>query len=130
LGLAVELAEQHAGLCPYRPFRQVNANALHQGQVDDHAAIAHGQAGETVPAASHCDLEVASSRCAYRLDHIGRPGAASDRRGVAIDGAIPHLAVYFVRLVAGADDLTTEAGVGLIEQAQVGVDVVDGHLSP
>jgi len=37
----VELAEKHAGLCPYRPFRQVDAHALHQGQVDDQAAVAH-----------------------------------------------------------------------------------------
>jgi hypothetical protein len=130
LGLAVELAEQHAGLCPYRPFRQVNANALHQRQVDDQAAVAHGQARETVPTASHRDLEITAPRCAHRLDHIGRPGAASDHRGVAIDGAIPYLPVNLVRLVAGADDLSTEAGFGLIEWAQVSVDIVDGHVSP
>jgi hypothetical protein len=49
---------------------------------------------------------------------------------LAIDGAIPYLPVNLVRLVAGADDLSAEAGFGLIEWPQDSVDVVDGHVSP
>ena len=49
LGLAVELAPEHAGLDPRRARLRVDADPLHRPQVDDDAAVADREARIAVP---------------------------------------------------------------------------------
>ena len=62
LGLVVELAPEHAGLDPGCARLRVDPDPLHRAQVDDDAAVADRQAGQTVPSAPDGDRGRRSSR--------------------------------------------------------------------
>ena len=56
-----KLAPERARLGPRRARLRIDADPLHQAEVDDDAAVADRQAGEAVPAAADRELQV---RCA------------------------------------------------------------------
>ena len=55
LRLAVELAEEDAGLGARRPRVRIDADPVHEPEVDDEAAVAERESGEAVAAASDGD---------------------------------------------------------------------------
>ena len=111
LGLAIELAEQHAGL------RRTAARAsgstripLIGAEVDEHAVVAHRQPGKAVAAAAYRDREPVVSTEAERGAHVGDAGAAGDERGMSVDRAVPHLAVFVVTPVSRAEHVSDQVG--------------------
>jgi hypothetical protein len=110
LRLAVELAEANPGLRPDRAAREVDSYPVHQREVDDHAAVADGQAGEAVSAAAHGRRQAGSTGEPDGLDHVGYPCATCDDGREAVDRAVPHRAVHLVRGIGGEDQLAPEPG--------------------
>ena len=61
-----------------------------------------------VPAAADGEPEVALAREADARPDVGRVGAAGDRRGAAIDAAVPHAAGGRVGVVGGNDERSSQ----------------------
>ena len=99
---------EHAGLGANRSCFGIDADALHQGKVDDHAAVAHAVAGVAVAAAAHRDEKLVRAGKAHRLDHVRDAGAARDQRRVPVDRGVPHPPTLVVAVVAGPNELTAE----------------------
>ncbi len=116
LGLAVELAEQHACLHPHRSRLGVHPDALHRPQVDDQAVVAHGQTGEAVASPAHRHQQVAPARETHGCADVGDTGAPGDEAGAAVDRAVPHLAVLVVAGVSRTDELTAHRRLQLVER--------------
>src|SRR5215472_15267654 len=89
---SVELAPQNAARGPGGAGRRVNADRLHQGEVDHDPAVADGVTGHRVPAAADGDKEVALAREPDGGRHIVRAGATGDERRMAIDATVPDAA--------------------------------------
>ena len=115
LGLAIELAEQHAGLRPHGPLLGVDPHAFHRAEVDQQPVIAHRQSGEAVPAAAHGDQQPSLLGEADGGADIGDPGASRDESRVPIDRAVPHLAVLVISRIARADELAVEHRLQLLD---------------
>ena len=122
LGLAVELAPEHAGLDPRRARLRVDADPLHRPQVDDDAAVADRQARIAVAPASDGDREAGAPGEPDRRHHVGHAGAARDQRREAIDRPVPDPAVLVVGRAAGADELALERRAQLVQRGLVDPD--------
>jgi hypothetical protein len=70
----------------------VYADGLHRPQVDHDRAVAHGLAGDVVPAAAHRHRQPVFPREVDHRQHVPDAPAARNRRGTAVDHAIPDLA--------------------------------------
>ncbi len=88
----------------------VHSRGLHLRQVDHEPVVAHGIAGDVVPAAA--DGEHAA-RCPARKftarDDVRRAGAARDDRGTLVDHRVPDLPRAVVGAVAREQNLSREA---------------------
>ena len=114
VGLAIELAEQDPRLGANALRPRIDVNALHAGEVDDHAAVAHRAAADVVSAASNRHEQAVLAREPHGRDDVGQPGAAGDHAGIFVDAGIPDPACDVVLRVAGANDGAAErAGEGL-----------------
>jgi hypothetical protein len=113
LRLAVELAEQNAGLGPGLARLRIDADALHLPQIDHHPRVADRQSGVAVAAASRRDRQSLLLREPNRGDHVGDPGAARDQRRAAVDRAVPDLALLVVGGIRGAGQPTAKGALEL-----------------
>ena len=71
---------------------RLDADALHQLQIDEHAAVADRVARETVASATHGDWQARITCEGERRDDVGRACAAGNRGRTPIDYPVPHLA--------------------------------------
>ncbi len=109
----------------------VDAHAGHGRQVDDHAAVAGGEAGKRVPAAADGDEQVLAAREVDRAHDVGDAGAADDQRRPPVVGAVPDRARLVVAVVVGADELAAQALLELAERClaeHVGDGRCGGHV--
>ena len=83
-------------------------NALHAGQVDDHAAVAHRSSADVVSAASNRHEQAVLAREPHGRDDVGQPGAAGDQAGIFVDAGVPDPSRVVVLRIAGADDRAAE----------------------
>ena len=95
---------------------RVDAHRSHGGQVDDHAAVAGGKAGQGVPAAADGDEQVLAAREVHRAHDVSDAGAADDQRRPPVVGAVPDRARLVVALVGGPDELAAQALLELDER--------------
>src|SRR5262245_58752037 len=79
LRLAVKLAQGEAGLSVGRALHQIDAQALHAGEVDHEAAVADRVAGDAVATAAHGDKQVMLACKPDALDDVRSAGAAHDK---------------------------------------------------
>jgi hypothetical protein len=99
----VELRPPHPRLDAGGTVRRINLDALHQRQVDHHAARTHGVAcGAVITAANRHD-HTRSPHHPKRRNHVGDIEASRDDRRPTVDHAVPDRA-YVV-----------EAGVGCLQ---------------
>ena len=98
LRLVIEVRPRAAALARLAVRRAGSTRtAVMAGQVDDHAAVAGGEAGQRVPAAADGDEQVLAAREVDRAHDVGDAGAADDQRRPPVVGAVPDRA----RLVVG-----------------------------
>ena len=81
---------------------------LHLREVDYDTVVAHGIAGDVVPAAADGEQEPVVPREVHRGDDVRRGGAADDERGVLVDHRVPDLACAFVGIVARKKNFAAE----------------------
>ena len=115
LGLAVELAPEHACLGRRGARLRIDADPLHRPQIDHDAAVADRQAGEAVAAAADRDLEPRLASESQRGDHVGHVGAAGDQRRGSVDRPVPDLAMLVVVGIRPTDELPLEAAFKLAQ---------------
>ena len=103
LGLAVELAPEHAGFGARRPGLWVDADAFHRREVDHEPAVTERVAADAVATGAHRDKQITLAGEADRGDDVGDAGAAGDPGWAAVDRAVPDRAGLVVAFVFGAD---------------------------
>ena len=86
------LGPQDAAFCARATRDRLDADALHQLQIDEHAAVADGVAREAVASATHGDWQARITCEGERRDDVGRAGAAGNRGWTPIDHPVPDLA--------------------------------------
>ncbi|MEZ5531081.1 MAG: hypothetical protein R3E69_01740 [Steroidobacteraceae bacterium] len=89
LCLAVELAEQHAGLDTRGPRFRIDTDAAHARKADHQSALADRLARNAVAAAAHGDEEVVARGEFDGVPDVCRAGAMGDQRRPAIEVAVP-----------------------------------------
>ena len=89
-GSIVQLRPDHAAFGGGGCLVGIDRDRLHLGEVDHHAAVGHGAAGDVVAAAADRDLESCPARERERRDDVVRRPAADDHRGPAVDEAVVH----------------------------------------
>jgi hypothetical protein len=97
----VELAPQHAARRTRGARLRVHPHRLHERQVDHHAVVGDGVAGDGMTAATDGDAQVLLAREAHGGGDVVGAGAARDERGPAVDRAVPHAPGFVVALLAG-----------------------------
>jgi len=117
---AVKLTPQRSRLRARGARLRIDANALHQAEVDDDGAIANRQARKAVTPTADGDLKVRAPREPHSRNHVRRPGAARDQRGATVDRTVPDLAALVIDRIPGAHELSAEGSLqlphrGLIE---------------
>ena len=92
----------------------IDRDPLHLGEVDHHAAVRHGAAGDVVAAAADRDLEPRPARERERRDDVVRRPAADDQGGPAVDEAVVHgtsrVVAGVLRAEDGSGDLSGQVG--------------------
>ena len=118
-GGVVQLAPEHAALgCRSRPGR-IDGDRLHPGEVDHHAAVGDGAAGDVVPAAADRDLETSPARERERRNDVVRRPATHDHGGPAVDKAVVHGTRLVVARVLRAEDGTGDLVVQMRNQCAI-----------
>ena len=110
----VQLAPEHAALDRgVRPIG-VDRDPPHLRQVDHHAAVRHGVAGDVVAAAADRDLQARASREGERRGDVAYGLAANDQGRSAVDEAVVHgtgrLVVCVLRTEDGSGNLAGQFG--------------------
>jgi hypothetical protein len=80
----------------------------HAREVAHDAPVAHGRAGDVVPAAAHGQHEALVAREADRRDDVEDVRASRHERGPAIDHPVPHPPGSLVIGIPGADELAAK----------------------
>ena len=80
LGLVVHVADQGSTLDAHRPSLRVDVNAVHQGEVEEQAAVDAREPGDRVTAAANGEEESVLAGEVDRADHVGGAGGAHDQR--------------------------------------------------
>jgi hypothetical protein len=114
LRLAIELTQQHTRLSAGRPRHRVDPYPPHRAEIDHRAVVAHRESGEAVTTAAHGDHEAVLAREPRCGPDIGDPGASGDETRMAIDRAVPDLAVLVVPRISRADHVTCEGCVQVV----------------
>ena len=113
-GGVVELSPEHAALGrPGGPLG-IDRDRLHLGEVDHHAAVRHGPAGDVVTAAADRDLESRPAREGERRSDVTHGLATNDQSGSAVDEAVVHgagrVVARVLRAKNGSGDLFGQLG--------------------
>jgi hypothetical protein len=82
---------------------RVDLDVVHRRQVDHHAAVTHGPAGDAVPASPDGDRQTLAAGVGERFDDVGCAGALDDHRRTTIDHAVPDPSSGVVLLVGRED---------------------------
>ena len=127
LGCVIEVRPRAAGLGDGRATGRVDADGGHTGQVDHDAAVAAGEAGDRVPAATDGDLQVLAAREVHRAHDVGDAGAPDDQRRAPVVGSVPDRARLVIAVVLGSNDLPAQALFELTERGFAELRG-DGHL--
>ena len=118
-GGLVELVPGHATLRGRGALLGIDGDVLHLGEVDHHAAVGDGAAGDVVSTAPDGHLEpAASGKCQGCDDVLGAPGA-DDQRRLAVDEAVVHGACRVIARMIGGEHRTGDAALELIEKMVV-----------
>ena len=91
-----------------RPAVGIDRDRLHLGQVDHHAAVGDGAAGDVVPAAADRDVEPGVARQRERGDDVVRGAAADDQRRAPVDQPVVDRARLVVARVLRPEDAVAE----------------------
>ena len=110
IGGVVEVAQFRPALDAGGAGRRIDADAIHQAQVEDHPVVAGAQARAVVPAAADGEEQAPLAGEVDGGDHVGNVGGADDERGVAVDHPVVDLARLVVARVARADEFAARAG--------------------
>src|SRR5215218_6298959 len=102
--LAIQLAQQHARLDARAACDGIDVNALHAGQVDDHAAVAQRAATHVVTAAAYRYQQPVFPGEPHRGDDVRQPRAAGNQGGTFVDTPVPDLPCGVVLRIALTDD--------------------------
>jgi hypothetical protein len=100
VGLAIQLAPEHAPLRPYGTRARVDIDPLHRAQIDHQRPVDHGTSRNVVTAATHADVEVLCAREPNGVRDVGSALAARDQRRVAVDQSVVDSARFLVAAVA------------------------------
>jgi hypothetical protein len=97
----------------------IDRDALHLGEVDHHAAVSHGAAGDVVPAAPDRHLKLAAAGKRECCDDVLDAPGADDQRRLAVDEAVVHGACRVVPRMIGREHRTGNTAPELIENMVV-----------
>jgi hypothetical protein len=100
---AVELAIGNAALRTDRSPRGIDADPLHQGEIDDYTSVADCISGDVVATTPHRQNQLMIAGEVHPSDDVGHPGAASDQRWASIYHRIEDLPHRVITLITGAD---------------------------
>ena len=96
VGRPVVVVPRRTALHARPPPGRVDVAASHRRQIDHHAALGDGLAGDVVPAPASRDLEPVGTGEAHRVRDVGRVGAPGDQRRPLVDETVvdgPRLVV-------------------------------------
>jgi hypothetical protein len=103
----------------------IDSDALHQSEIDHHATVCHGSAGDVVATAANRDLELGTTSERQSGDDVVRGPAAHDQRRLAVDQAVVNRARL---VVVGIVRVQNSSGDGFREIAKLrGVECC-GHF--
>ena len=106
LSFVVDVGPGRSGADGGAAGARIQANLVQPREIDHDPAVAGREARNAVTAAADGDGQVVAAREADGRDHVGRTGAADDKRGSAmVVVAVPDAAGLGVALVVGRDDL-------------------------
>ena len=107
----IELTPGEASFGANRPGCRVKAHPLHARQVDDHAVITDGIAGDVVTAPAHGHQKLMGGGELDGGDDIGHACAADNESGPTVDHAVKHLTRGLIARIPRAQKLATQAGL-------------------
>ncbi len=119
----VQVSPRGAALCPGRPPRRIDADALHPGEVDDHPAVTRAEPRHAVRATADGQVDPTFASEVHRGDDVAGVHRAHDDRRPLVDHAVVDLAGLLVRPVVRGDDVPANLLAKL-------VDGRPGHSSP
>ena len=129
LSLTVELTPDNAAFRAGRARDWIDADALHQRQVDHDSAVAGAVAGGVVRTPAHRDKEVLRTREVHGFLDIRHAGTARDEPRPPIDVAVPNAARRLIAVVAGKEygPFSTRPQARKIVGAQLRHGAVEGE---
>src|SRR5215212_4415667 len=89
LRFSVELSKQYTSLSPHRARYRIDADALHQREVNDEAAVTNREARKAVPSATHSDQKAIVLGELHGRDDVGHAGASCYKGRETIDRSVP-----------------------------------------
>ena len=113
----VVLVPRRTALHPGPPPGRVDVAAPHRCQIDHHAALGDGLAGDAVPATASRDLEPLRAGEAHRVHDVGRVGAPGDKRRSLVDVTIVNGPHRVVASVIRPDELPGELGTEPLDRS-------------
>ena len=105
----VQIAPQHTALRRDGARVWIDADAFHEGQVDDESAVVRSVSGRAVAAAADGNEEPEQPREVDGLLDVRSTQAPHDERRATIDVAVPYAPRLFVLRLAGDDELAAQA---------------------
>ena len=108
LGGPVQLAQQHPPGGAGGAAAGIDPDRLHQRQVDHHAPVDHGVAGDGVATAPDRGRQVALAGEPDGQGHVVGAGAAGDQGRAPVDGPVPDPAGLVVALLTRPQQRPTE----------------------
>jgi hypothetical protein len=108
LGLAIQVAPRRPAPRTHRARLQVDANSVHQGQVDDQSVVAGSEPGDVVSTAANGQQHIVVDGPPHAGDDIGGPTAPGDCGRFAVNHAVPDAPGIIVRRVLLGDEAIAE----------------------
>jgi hypothetical protein len=105
----INAAEQSSTLNPRPSPIRIDANSVHEREVEHEAPFGYGQAQDAVASASHPDLQAAVASETNRVYDVGGVRASGDDRWTPIDHSVPHTADFVVCAVGRQHQLALES---------------------
>ena len=109
LGRPIELAPVDATLDAYALFLDVYPGALHQAEIDHHAAVADGPAGHIVTASPDGNFKTVLKGKGQRVHHVRIYDTLCNHRRMPVDHAVVNAAHCVICAVTGNQNISREA---------------------
>ena len=116
LCLVIEFTPRDTSLSAGRAPQRIDTNALHPRQVNDDAPVANGVTSDVVTATTHGHQELVGASKIDGVDDVGHSSALDDHCGVFVDHPVPNLADLVAVVIAGTEQLPTQARLELLDR--------------